>query len=333
MRHPSTAGDNVTLKFMNPELTTMQQLVLNNSQKHSERDFIGTRTKPDGTLDTKFTWMTYGQVFEKAKILGGAIKELGFAPPISDFESYSLNLVSVWSKNTPEYFIFDCACSLFGFTSVPIYDTLGQEAIEFMMKQTNLTTCFLSTPQIAGIVKLVENNQKHNLKNLVIMDDSALTSAQTKSLDELASHGMSYRKFSDLLIGYDHFKTTKIKLDTTIDDIYVISYTSGTTGEPKGAMISHKNIIAVSQMDRTNKLLDQDAVTTHISYLPLPHIFERICLALIMYRQGRIGVFSGDVTKIKEDAAILKPTIFATVPRLLNKIYDAMNLGFSQLTG
>lgn len=277
--------------------------------------------------------MTYGQVFEKAKILGGAIKELGFAPPISEFESYTLNLVSVWSKNTPEYFIFDCACSLFGYTSVPIYDTLGQEAIEFMMQQTSLTTCFLSTPQIAGIVKLVENGQKHNLKNLVIMDDSDLTPAQTESLGQLASHGIFWHRFSQLLSKYDHLKNTEIKCDTTIDDIYVISYTSGTTGEPKGAMISHKNIVAVAQIDRMDQLLKLDEVPTHISYLPLPHIFERICLALMMYRQGRIGVFSGDVTKIKEDAAILKPTIFVTVPRLLNKIYDAMNFGFSQLTG
>lgn len=62
----------------------------------------------------------------------------------------------------------------------------------------------------------------------------------------------------------------------------------------------------------------------HISYLPLAHVFERIVYGLIVLRGGQYGMFGGDVRKIKEDLAILKPTIFVSVPRLFNKFFDVI---------
>ena len=84
------------------------------------------------------------------------------------------------------------------------------------------------------------------------------------------------------------------------NDIFTFSYTSGTTGSPKGALLSHKNIVAViAHVEAEDKVMKSDDV--YISYLPLPHIFERLFVCCIIYFGARIGFYSGDVMKLKDD--------------------------------
>jgi long-chain acyl-CoA synthetase len=106
------------------------------------------------------------------------------------------------------------------------------------------------------------------------------------------------------------------------EQIAFFSYTSGTTGKPKGAMVSHKNVVAA--IGGADAVLPFDEGYTHLSYLPLAHVLERLVLLVIVHSQGRYGLFGGNVVAIKEDMAILKPDIFVSVPRLFNKFYDAI---------
>ena len=78
------------------------------------------------------------------------VKWYYMAPELCEYKDYKLKLVAVYSKNSKEYIYVDGACNLYGLTSVPIYDTLGEEATEFMFKQTNLTTCFLTCQHVKG---------------------------------------------------------------------------------------------------------------------------------------------------------------------------------------
>ena len=111
----------------------------------------------------------------------------------------------------------------------------------------------------------------------------------------------------------------------TPEDIYAFSYTSGTTGEPKGAMLSHSNICSsVFSSQCKIKLKSSDI---HLSYLPMAHILERILFMSFLAYNMKIGIFQGDVQKLKEDLAIFKPTIFVSVPRLYNKMYDNIQKG------
>jgi len=105
------------------------------------------------------------------------------------------------------------------------------------------------------------------------------------------------------------------------EDIATICYTSGTTGLPKGVILTHANMISaacglgypevpITETDR------------HISYLPSAHILERAVSLVILIAGASMGYYSGTVPKLFEDIVILKPTIFVTVPRLLGRLYD-----------
>jgi long-chain acyl-CoA synthetase len=116
------------------------------------------------------------------------------------------------------------------------------------------------------------------------------------------------------------------------DDVFVFSYTSGTTSKPKAAMLTHRNFISALGgidigADPGFKFTDKDV---HLSYLPLAPIYDRLCSAYMLATGGRIGYFGGDVQKIKEDIATLKPTFFTSVPRLYNKIYDGIMDGINK---
>jgi long-chain acyl-CoA synthetase len=109
-------------------------------------------------------------------------------------------------------------------------------------------------------------------------------------------------------------------------------YTSGTTGDPKGAILTHANFVAsqaalVFQL----KYSPLDHTDVHLSYLPLAHIFERLVLMVMLAKGASVGFFRGNILWLLEDIALLRPTVFPSVPRLLNRIYDKLNAAIQSL--
>ncbi|XP_020611686.1 long-chain-fatty-acid--CoA ligase 1-like [Orbicella faveolata] len=117
------------------------------------------------------------------------------------------------------------------------------------------------------------------------------------------------------------------------EDILTVCYTSGTTGPPKGAILTHANLVADISAYRVHmrqtgfELTPEDV---HLSFLPLAHMYERINHLNLLLSGARIGYYSGDIKRLLEDCKELKPTIFSAVPRLLNRIYDKVMSGVSK---
>jgi len=106
----------------------------------------------------------------------------------------------------------------------------------------------------------------------------------------------------------------------TKNDTYILSYTSGTTGDSKGVKLSNNNIVMAARTSLSRLPMRENECV--ISYLPYTHSFEQILMAFALIQKLRIGFFSGDPTRLVEDCSVLKPDFFPSVPRLYNKIYS-----------
>lgn len=302
----------------------------------ADKEFLGYREIEGYQLDPKskkrvpvlannFKFLTFSEVKELTSALGAGMIELGLPARKAQFRDYTIDFIGVHSKNSLEWSLIDLANVSYGLTTLPIYDTLGEEAIQCMLEQTEVSTLFVSADLIGQHVKRFKSGKFSHLKHLVIMDEKALTEEDLKALE-----GISWFKFSRIIEAGKNAPKTYPTVKPS--DIAFFSYTSGTTGTPKGAMFSHANLVGlVAGIESGLKIINKDSV--YLSYLPLAHVLEKAVFTTLTYLGAHYGIFGGDVLKLKDDLAILKPTVFVSVPRLFNKFYDAMRAKMSELTG
>jgi long-chain acyl-CoA synthetase len=291
-------------------------------------EILGYRKKNNkNELEKKFSFLKIHEVFEKAEAIGSGLINMNLVDESRDWKNINFKFIGMYSINTVNYIISDIANCIYGNTIVPLYDTLGEEALNFVFNQTNLKTVFISSK---NVVKLLEKKKLKNwfpsLKTLIILD--------AENFDfEVKSR---YLEVVDIYLLEEIIKEGEKNLrpwaKISPNTIYAFSYTSGTTGDPKGAMLSHLNICsAINGCLMNSPSFDNN--DSYLSYLPMAHVMERVILNRSFLSKIKIGVFSGDVNRLLEDVQILKPSIFISVPRLFNRIYDPVNQKINTLTG
>ena len=160
------------------------------------------------------------------------------------------------------------------------------------------------------------HEKKPVLKNLVVIDP--IDDELKKRCEEA---GLTVYTFQEVLD--EGAKAPLVELpELNADTILTFCYTSGTTGDPKAAIISHGNILSIIAGSKALPPFTPEDV--HLSYLPPAHIYERVAIWCINFFGGSIGTFNGNIKKLKFDLADLRPTFFISVPRLFNKLYDVM---------
>lgn len=314
--------------FFDDSIRTVKDLFLDTVQKHPSRDFLGRRlVNSEGVIADTFTFETYEEVKDVATALGSGMVTLNLAEEKAQYKNFKMKFISIFGKNTREWIITDIANSLYGFTTMPIYDTLGIEAVDHMYNETELSTVFLTCEHIEKVSKRVQGGTIPHLKNLVVLNGDSLTPELRK-----AAQAASLRLLTFNEVVAEGRKSIVPYASIQENDISFFSYTSGTTGTPKGAMISHRNLMSAITGTQGD-IFPLESLLVHISYLPLAHIFERYNITNVIQKGGKVGVFNGDVRKLKDDLAILKPNMFTSVPRLFNKFYQKINAQFDALTG
>lgn len=166
-----------------------------------------------------------------------------------------------------------------------------------------------------------------------------LDETDSEDFHKAASAGLTLLKFDKVLAEGKLLSKSGIKWDPINEDtFYTFSYTSGTTGVPKGVKLTHLNFVAnIGSMDLMREYggahtwYTEDDV--YISYLPLAHVYERLLLLTSMAVKIQVGFYSGDVLKLTQDLAVLKPTVMISVPRLFTRFYDLMQAKIKELTG
>nr|CDS33499.1 transformer 2 protein [Hymenolepis microstoma] len=292
-------------EVLDERITTVHDLLLEAVRVAGQKPFLGSHSKPSDP----YSWLTFKGTYERACDLGsGLINVCGL-----DNKSETGRCVGIYGKNCVDWVVTEFACATYGLVAVPLYDTLGEEALKHICKHSELTTCVCVSPDLAE--KLLELKSDH-LKHIILIrsNESSLENLRVKADKRVQIHA-----FSDILIKGKEDQCTPDP--STIEDHVFICYTSGTTGTPKGVIVTNKMLIATvtSTMMNTNlTLFTQNDV--YLSFLPLAHIFEQFNVMLALNARGRIGFYSGEVTSLQADAHTLQPTIFIAVPRVLARI-------------
>ena len=225
--------------------------------------------------------------------------------------------IALVSKNRPEWLMLDFACQQIGVTLCPIYPTTNVNELEFIFNDAAVKYVFISGQEILDKV----NNVRDKVPSLL----------NVYSFDEL--HGVDHwKKLLDKIDPYDLVKLEDVKNTIKPEHCATIIYTSGTTGTPKGVMLSHRNIVTNVINSKKSFPFEDNVTARSLSFLPLNHIFER--MVSLIYISSAISIYYAEsLDTIAENLKEVKPDMFCTVPRLLEKTYEKIMAKGAELTG
>ncbi|KAJ4459067.1 putative Fatty acyl-CoA synthetase A [Paratrimastix pyriformis] len=290
-------------------------------------NFLGERSFLADGQRGNYEWITYDEAGKIVTNIGSGLRSLGIAPG---------DRVAIMSKNRTEWMLADLACFCYGFISVPVYDSYFPTDCEYILQHSESRAVFVARENLDFINRVKATCSQ--LQYVILMDRRASDKEFAGGHHDLITHTMT----EVAAIGAGQPLPDEA---VTQDTMATFVYTSGTTGSPKGAMLTHRNMIygVYGLGSRLSHVPFQDA---HIGYLPLAHIFERVVELLVVSRAGAVGYSQGahccpsrpprltlggaglgagqDVSKLVDDIRVLRPTMLPGVPRVFNKTYAAL---------
>jgi long-chain acyl-CoA synthetase len=257
-----------------------------------------------------YVWLTYNQVYTRMRNFGSGLLQTGLKSGMH-FGLYAIN--------SPEWIIAEQTCYMYNFITVPVYDTLQENQLQYILDLTELTTMITTSDKALRVLEL--HDRLPLLKTVIIID----TVPRIVQEQAYATHinVMTMRDVEKM--GRENPLPKKA---TKRDDIATICFTSGTLENPKGVLLTHGNLLSfvasVCKLIEQNEIPSLDAKDIHFSYLSLSHIFERAVSQVLTFHGSKIGFYHGDSTKLLDDIQLLKPTIFSSVPRFYNKLFQSI---------
>jgi len=256
---------------------------------------------------------------------GAAWREHDFASTVSKIDSVSLGLldwgierddkIALISNSRAEWNFADFGIQQIGAIVVPVYPTISTAEFKFIFEDAEIVLCFVEDQELFNkVAPLLE--QTSSLKAIYSFDDVEGGSNWNEILAEPNDENMG--------------RLNQIRDKINGEDLATIIYTSGTTGNPKGVMLSHRNI--GSNIEAISQVLPIMSGSRALSFLPLCHIFERTISYTYLANDVSI-YYAENLEKIGDNLRELGPEYFTTVPRLLEKVYEKIMEKGKSLTG
>lgn len=253
-------------------------------------------------------WKKYStqEYIDTVNILSCAFIHIGIKPG---------DKIGLISNNRPEWNFIDYACLQTGSINTPLYPTISDHDLKYVIADAGITYFFVSNQAAYDKVKACSENSTikeiysfSKIEGVPCLQDLITIGKNNPCQDELE----------------------KIKAGVKNTDLATLIYTSGTTGNPKGVMLSHKNF--ATNVHATKDLCPFQYEWRALSFLPLNHVYERM-LSYLYISRGMSVYYAESIDTIGDNLKEVKPQIFVTVPRLLEKVYEKIVTTGSQLTG
>ncbi|KAK2953070.1 putative Long chain acyl-CoA synthetase 7, peroxisomal [Blattamonas nauphoetae] len=290
--------------YFQPEGLTIKKLIRSVCERYPDNDHLGYREYlPNSNKRGQYIWLKYRDVNDLITYFGSGLRKIGLVTG---------DKVGIMAQNCVEWSLADYAIACQALVCVPVYDSYGEKDCQTIVVHSDMSAIIVQPKQLPFAVSIKASGQAPFLKHIIVIDDVRSNSAE-------CPQGATHR-FSDIIaLG----KANPVEdQEPTPEQLFTIVYTSGTTGVPKGAMISH-NAVAVGSINLMTRAATpppnmQDYL---ISFLPLAHVFARVLEYTVLHFGCGIGFFSGSMNTITDDIFTLRPTIMAGVPRVFSKTY------------
>jgi long-chain acyl-CoA synthetase len=274
------------------------QLMTKDFGKNLERPVIKHK------INDQWTDIKYSELYRETELFALGLASLGVKRG---------DKIAIISENRPEWVYSDMAIQGLGAINVPLYPISTSDTIEFIVNNSEAVGIIVSNIFHLNKIMKIRNNCRF-LKFIIIMkNDLPVKERDLFSFQEVQSRGSSFKKEHPVFFE----EASEICRE---NDLCTIIYTSGTTGEPKGVMLTHKNIM--SNVKAAHEIFFFGENDTFLSFLPLCHIFERMTGYYTAFSGGSIIAFAESIEKITQNMADIKPTIMTSVPRLFERMYS-----------
>ncbi|KAG8416782.1 medium-chain fatty acid-CoA ligase faa2 [Metarhizium acridum] len=322
--------DKPLISTLDPEIRTMHALFDESARRVPDNNCMGVRKWLPETQswDNRYSWISYSKVAERRKNFGAGLVELHHRINHPQ-DKYGIGL---WCQNRPEWQITDLACMSQGLFAVSVYETLGPNATEYIINHAELACVVCSLPHIPTLLKLAPRIPR--LKLIISLDqleNGEMEGYSKRDALNVVASDFGIQIFSMSEVEKIGLESGRPMRPVGPEDLYTINYTSGTTGHPKGVLLTHAATLAGNTATRIGAKTSSDDVG--ISYLPLAHIMERLVEHAGFAEGASCGFFRGDILGLVDDMLILQPTGFVSVPRLFNRFNSAIRAGTVEAEG
>lgn len=263
--------------------------------------------------------MSWSEAAEYVMKIAYGLAALGIEPK---------DMVAIFSHTSHYWVASDLAILSNAAASVPIYPTSSADDCLHILDNSQAKYLFVENERLLSKIASIED-QLPLLKAIIILSpigDNSVTMKKVKvlTLDELIAGGADLQKNDADLI--------KARINqVNREDICTIIYTSGTTGTPKGVALTHGNILTV--LDDIKKVFPLTEKDVYLSYLPLSHVFERVCGEYYWLHSGGINAFAEGMETMAKNMQEVHPSMLIVVPRVLDRIYAKVMSGINGATG
>ena len=284
---------------------TINEVFRNRVEKSKDR--IAVEKKKNG----KWEQVTWNEYYDNSRALGLALTRIGVKKG---------DRVSLLSENRLEWLFSDMGTLGIGAVLVPIYTTLAAEEVEYIVENSESKVLIVENQDQLDKALTFKDKIKVLEKIVVIeMPDRKISDSSIISFEELLSRGREKFEESDRLF-------LALSKEVAPEDLATIVYTSGTTGVPKGAMILHKNIMAV--IKSINKISPPFVYENDqsVPFLPLSHVFERVAGHFYGMYAGITSSYAQSIETFAVDIREKKPTVVLAVPRVCEKVYQKITM-------